>query len=229
MSARTQQDGDGDAHRPRTALPRCGCVPRFLVTSGHPELVIYGMDPDTSFTTRESFAPLMADDRAQLRATYTVSALGGPGRALGGSIELAGSQQVAPPVALDAVHARPRDSCRIQVERTRSAARRCSSDRGLASVLLRDPGEEQASSAEARPPISCPIDPMKIDRLDRNPRRCFASRPERGATSSGVNLGATTGWQSQPKKAPDRPVHDRQVTKRGERGELGRSDVTRGD
>lgn len=38
--------------------------------------------------TRESFATLMADDRAQLRATYTASAHGGPGRALGGSIEL---------------------------------------------------------------------------------------------------------------------------------------------
>lgn len=37
---------------------------------------------------RERIAPLLAEDQATLRATYTESARGGPGRALGGSIEL---------------------------------------------------------------------------------------------------------------------------------------------
>ena len=43
----------------------------------------------TSEADRARLAPLLADDRAELRATYTASACGGPGRALGGSIELA--------------------------------------------------------------------------------------------------------------------------------------------
>jgi hypothetical protein len=38
---------------------------------------------------RERLAPLLADDQATLRETYAASARGGPGRALGGSIELA--------------------------------------------------------------------------------------------------------------------------------------------
>lgn len=39
--------------------------------------------------TREDLEPLLANDRVKLRATYAASALGGHGRALGGSIELA--------------------------------------------------------------------------------------------------------------------------------------------
>lgn len=38
---------------------------------------------------RAALADVLADDREKLRATYTASARGGPGRALGGSIELA--------------------------------------------------------------------------------------------------------------------------------------------
>lgn len=48
---------------------------------------LYALLADTA--AQERLAPLLAEDRVGLRATYTASATGGPGRALGGSILLA--------------------------------------------------------------------------------------------------------------------------------------------